>query len=197
MNTGDGQLSIRLVVGLGNPGAEYEATRHNVGYMVLDRLLVKTPDKRFKSHRFGLVVPYCPGIYLLKPLTFMNLSGEAVAPMMRYLRLEPKNLLIVSDDLDLELGRVRVRQKGSAGGHNGLKSIAQSLGSEAFARIRVGIGRPVDPRHRVIDWVLGRFTADEGAILDEGLAVAEGAIDTALREGGAQAMNRGNQASKA
>lgn len=184
---------IRLVVGLGNPGPDYEGTRHNAGYMVLDKMLAKTAGPGFKKHRFGLVALYRPGIFLLKPLTFMNLSGDAVAPMMRFLRLDSRQILVVSDDLDIELGRIRVRAGGSPGGHNGLKSITERLGTEAFARVRVGIGRPADARQSIIDWVLGRFAPNERLILEQALARAEGAVDTALKEGVDAAMNRWNQ----
>ncbi len=183
---------IRLVVGLGNPGPDYAKTRHNAGFMVLDGM-AEEAGSRFKSHRFGLVSSYRPGIFLLKPLTFMNLSGDAVLPMMNFLRLDARQILVVSDDLDLELGRIRVRPSGSPGGHNGLKSISARLGTDAFARVRVGIGRPKDPRHRVIDWVLGRFTEDELPILEEALRRARGAVDTALKEGVGASMNRWNQ----
>ncbi|MCL5064244.1 MAG: aminoacyl-tRNA hydrolase [Firmicutes bacterium] len=196
MTTQKGRSPIRLVVGLGNPGPEYAATRHNAGYMVLDRMLARTGGPGFKHHRFGLVASYGPGIFLLKPLTFMNLSGDAVAPMMRFLRLQPGQILVISDDLDLELGRIRVRLSGSAGGHNGLKSIAERLGTEAFARVRVGIGRPRDVRYPVIDWVLGRFSGEEQKALNQGLERAEGAVSTALSEGVEAAMNRWNQTFK-
>jgi PTH1 family peptidyl-tRNA hydrolase len=191
-----GPVGVRLVVGLGNPGPEYEATRHNVGFMVLDRLAADSPGVRFNRHRFGLVASYGRGVFLLKPLTFMNLSGDAVAPMMRFLRLDPRQLLVVSDDLDLDLGRIRLRARGSAGGHNGLKSITARLGTEEYARLRIGIGRPADPRYPVIDWVLSRFAPDERDRLDESLASACGAVDAVLHDGVESAMNRWNAVGK-
>lgn len=184
--------SIRLVVGLGNPGPEYQHTRHNVGFMVLDQLVQASIGPGFKRHRFGMVASYAPGVFFLKPLTFMNLSGDAVVPMMRFLKLEVDQMVVISDDLDLDLGRIRVRSRGSSGGHNGLKSIAAQLGTDEFARIRVGIGRPPDPRHAVIDWVLGRVPETDRLLFESGLEQAGAAVTVTLTSGLSTAMNRFN-----
>ena len=181
-----------LVVGLGNPGPAYQATRHNAGFMVLDRLVADEPGQAFRRHRFGLVLRYAPGVWLMKPQTFMNRSGDAIAPMLRWLKINPGRLLVISDDLDLPLGKIRVRRHGSAGGHNGLKSIVVSLNTEQFARIRVGIGRPPDPHLPVIDWVLGTFSAAERPALAVALANAADATRVVLESGVEAAMNRYN-----
>ncbi len=181
-----------LVAGLGNPGPAYQSTRHNAGFMVLDRLLADKPGQAFRRHRLGLVASYAPGVWLLKPETFMNLSGDAVAPMLRWLKIDSQRLLVISDDLDLPLGKIRLRRQGSAGGHNGLKSIALRLNSEHFARIRVGIGRPPDPQLPVIDWVLSPFSAGERSALETALANAAAAARLVLQSGVEAAMNRYN-----
>ncbi len=181
-----------LVVGLGNPGPTYQATRHNVGFMTLDRLQAEQPGQAFRRHRFGLVLRYAPGVWLMKPQTFMNLSGDAVSAMLQWLKIGPARLLVISDDLDLPLGKIRVRRQGSAGGHNGLKSIVLRLNTDQFARIRVGIGRPPDPHLPVIDWVLGTFSAAERPALAVALANAADATRVVLESGVEAAMNQYN-----
>jgi len=138
---------IKLIVGLGNPGAEYAKSRHNAGFMVIEKLLSTFPEGRFiESHTAGSRVFTGRfrgrNLVLQMPLTYMNVSGEAVAPLSRRLGITPKEILVISDDLDLAPGRLRLRQGGSDGGHNGLKSIISQLGSAEFKRVRVGIGRP-------------------------------------------------------
>ncbi len=180
---------IRAIVGLGNPGLDYAKTRHNVGFMVLDRL-AERKGGFFVRNRFGLLSKW-GGIFLLKPLTYMNLSGEAVGALTQFYKLDPASILVVSDDVDLPLGKIRVRARGSSGGHNGLKSITQALGTDQFPRIKVGISRPPDPE-RMIDWVLGRFTRDEWKILDDGLEHAVEACEYTVVKGIVEAMNRFN-----
>ncbi len=180
----------QLIVGLGNPGAQYADTRHNVGFMVVDALATEF-NLSFTKSRFGLVARG-QGFWLLKPLTFMNLSGEAVGPMMRWHRILPSHLLVVGDDLDLPLGRLRLRQGGSSGGHNGLKSIMEAVQTENFPRLRIGIDRP-PPAIRVIDWVLTPFAPSERDILTNTIDRAAKAAMTALVDGITMAMNRFNR----
>ncbi len=180
----------QLIVGLGNPGDRYADTRHNVGFMVVDALAAEF-HLTFKKTRFGLVARG-EGFWLLKPLTFMNLSGQAVGPMMRWHRMGPGQLLVVGDDLDLPLGRLRLRQGGSSGGHNGLKSIIGAVQTEDFPRLRLGIDRP-PPQIPVIDWVLTSFAHTERDLLSHTIERATNAVALALTEGIGMAMNRFNR----
>lgn len=185
----DGQ-EIQLVVGLGNPGLDYAKTRHNVGFMVLD-LLAKRRGFHFAKSRYGLVASH-NGCWFLKPLTYMNLSGHAVRPMMRWHRWSSSQILVVADDMDLPLGRIRLRTSGSSGGHNGLKSIIQEIGTENFSRLKIGIDRPPGDVG-VIDWVLRRFTGDEWPILTETLERGADAVTAALDMGMERAMSQFNR----
>jgi PTH1 family peptidyl-tRNA hydrolase len=151
-----------MIVGLGNPGPEYRGTRHNVGFEVIDMLSEKYRIKLDRSkHRakFGLGMLGETPVVVVKPLTYMNLSGEAVAPLARDYSLKPERILVVADDLDLPLGKNRLRAQGSSGGHNGHKSLIHSLGTQEYPRLKIGIGS-VD-RSQTIDHVLGAFTGDE------------------------------------
>jgi PTH1 family peptidyl-tRNA hydrolase len=158
-----------LVVGLGNPGREYDSTRHNFGYMVLDRWATvsgavwKTAKFRDASARLAQTED---GIRLLKPIDYMNRSGLAIGAAMRWLKLEPKDVLVVVDDVNLPLGHLRLRAKGSAGGHNGLKSVEQSLGTQEYARLRGGVGAAEEGRD-LAGHVLGKFAVGEKEILEE------------------------------
>lgn len=186
---------IRLVVGLGNPGPEYKDTRHNAGFMVVDLLAAELGAGRWRARCRSLVAEAFAGgekVVLAKPQTFMNKSGEAVAPLLRWFGLEPSDLLVVCDDLDLPLGRIRIRKKGGDGGHRGLKSVIAALGSGDFARLRVGIGRP-GPEKDVVEWVLERFTAEERPFLEDSLARAVQAGLAVLEAGIEEAMNRFNR----
>jgi len=183
-------MSFPLIVGLGNPGRQYEATRHNVGFMVLDRLAAAAgvtfqSVPRWQCHLAKL--PGC-GTHLLKPQTFMNLSGRAVQQVMAYYKWTPDQLLVVHDDAALPLGTLRFREKGSAGGHNGLKSILQHLGSDAFCRLKLGIGN--SHPEAMVGHVLGQFTPDERPVLENMLAMALDAVHFARSEGIAAAANR-------
>lgn len=181
---------IELVVGLGNPGAQYENTRHNIGYMILDRK-ARAAGFRFHSVARALVARH-GGVYFMKPLTFMNLSGEAVGPFCRQYRIPASGVLVVADDLDLAPGQIRIRKNGSSGGHNGLRSIMEALGgSYGFPRLRVGIGRPPE-RVDAVEWVLSRFPRAERAVWEERLGLALSALDAVLDEGIEVAMNRFN-----
>lgn len=184
-----------LIAGLGNPGSEYADTRHNIGFMVLDRLAGHLPKKNFEEVH-GCSSRYLRGTYagrplfLQKPETFMNLSGEAVAALMKREEIDPRELLVVYDDMDLELGRLRIRERGSCGGHNGIRSIVEHLGTEAFPRLRVGIGHRKDGKG--VDHVLSPFDAEERIVLEKVLAAASDALVLILRRGIKQAMNSYN-----
>ncbi len=190
--------SIKLIVGLGNPGAEYAASRHNAGFMVIERLLATVlPAGRFvESHCAESRI--FSGKYRGKPLTlqmpqtYMNLSGCAVAPLSRRLGIVPAEILVISDDLDLEAGRLRLRRNGSDGGHNGLKSIIAELGSADFQRLRIGIGRP--EAGKTADYVLSGFTGEEEKAFDTAVTRAAEAVKTILSSGMTTAMNQFNAA---
>jgi PTH1 family peptidyl-tRNA hydrolase len=184
---------LRLVVGLGNPGPEYEGTRHNVGFDLVDRLARETGAKWSKEHKFRAKVALLPGgVVLAKPLTYMNLSGNAVARLLRHHRLGPSRLLVVYDDTALPVGSLRFRAGGSAGGHNGIKSIIASLGGEAFPRLRLGIG-PAPPGEELVDFVLGRFSPEERVEVEKILEIAAEGVSYALSAGLEAAMNRHNR----
>ncbi|MBO4633209.1 MAG: aminoacyl-tRNA hydrolase [Lentisphaeria bacterium] len=183
-----------LIVGLGNPGTEYQGTRHNVGFMVLDHLAQRLPKKNFAMVH-GCSSHYLKGTYagrplfLQKPETYMNLSGEAVISLMRREEIGPDGLVVIYDDMDLEVGKLRIREKGSCGGHNGIRSVIEHIGTEKFARIRVGIG------HRKgtgADYVLSPFDDEEKAIADRVMEAAADAVILSLRRGISQAMNEYN-----
>jgi len=189
---------MKLVVGLGNPGPEYARHRHNVGFQCLD-LLADAYGLRFDrvkdKARRALGVIEGQRVVLLKPITFMNAVGPAVAAAARFYKVEPADLLVVYDDLDLPLGRIRVRADGGSGGHNGMKSVIEHLGTTAFPRVRVGIGRPpgrMDP----VDYVLEPFTAEEEEIMKGARARAVEAIRCWLTMGIVEAMNMFNAATK-
>jgi PTH1 family peptidyl-tRNA hydrolase len=184
MNAG----SIRLVAGLGNPGRDYAATRHNVGFMVLDRLASQLGVTFSRERKWRAEIARAGELLLMKPQTFMNLSGEAVAAMTSFHRVEPASCLIVYDDKDLPLGHLRLRERGSAGGHNGMRSIIAHLGTEAIPRLRFGIGPPPGDADAV-GHVLGRFGPSEREWIEKRLDRAVEAINYALRAGVAQAMN--------
>ena len=153
-----------LIVGLGNPGEKYENTRHNVGFQVIDELAERQgkPVQRLKFKALtGLLTIGGEKALMMKPVTYMNLSGEAVRPAADFYKLPPERILVISDDVALAAGRLRIRAKGSAGGHNGLKSIIQHLGTDQFPRIRVGVGEKPHPDYDLADWVLGRFPEED------------------------------------
>ena len=185
---------MKLVFGLGNPGKEYERTRHNVGFQILD-VLARRYGVSFSSHKYkALAAGVRIGderVLLVKPITFMNLSGEAVAPIVHFYKVPLTEILVVYDDLDLPLGVLRLRPKGGAGGHKGLKSIIQHLGSNEFPRLRVGIGRPPG-RMDAADFVLRPFTKEEEEIMALVREEAADAIELWVREGLERAMNRVN-----
>ena len=183
-----------LIAGLGNIGAEYAETRHNIGFKVLDAL-AGASNTLFTTGRYGdLATLRHKGhsLLLLKPSTYMNLSGKAVRYWMEAERIAPENLLVISDDIALPFGTLRLRAKGSAGGHNGLKNIAELLGTEEFARMRFGVGGDF-PRGHQVDYVLGEWTADERAAMPERLKVFGDAVLSFATIGLARTMNEYNK----
>ena len=153
-----------MIVGLGNPGAEYEKTRHNVGFRATDLLagLLKAKIDRLKFKALTRMVNYNGmKVLLVQPQTYMNLSGAAVSALATYYKVQPERILVIFDDISLPVGRIRIRKDGSAGGHNGIKSIIQSLGTDKFPRVKVGVGAKPHPDYDLADWVLSKFTAQE------------------------------------
>lgn len=171
-----------LIVGLGNPGTKYNNTRHNLGFMVVDSL-AKTLGATFNpAPKFQAEIAKLPAIVLLKPQTFMNLSGAAVAQVANYYRIPASNIFITYDDLDLPFGTLRFRESGSHGGHNGMRSIIQQLGTTAFPRLRIGIGRPAtDSSAEPSQHVLGAFSASEKKALPETIQAATVYIQSKVR----------------
>lgn len=180
---------MKLIVGLGNPGAKYRGTRHNIGFAVLDALAARW-QVSFESAPVDALIAKVRGadeVLLAKPLTFMNASGEAVGALLRYYKIEIADLLVVVDDVQLPLGKLRARVRGSAGGHNGLKSIVAHVG-DAFSRLRIGVGRG-DPRRDLADHVLTRFDADEAAEVERVTARAADAAEMFVTSGIGAVMN--------
>jgi PTH1 family peptidyl-tRNA hydrolase len=190
---------MKLVVGLGNPGAKYDGTRHNVGFVAVD-VLAKRHGAVWEAAPRGIEALVArwrtagtpQGAVLAKPLTFMNLSGTAVVALLQFYKIDPADLLVVVDEVQLETGRIRVRLDGSAGGHNGLKSIIASLGTPLFPRLRIGVGRG-DTRRDLADHVLARFDPGEREAIADGIERAADAADVFVTDGPAVAMNRYNR----
>lgn len=192
---------IRLVVGLGNPGREYAATRHNVGWRVVEKLADDAGARWQQAAKFDAEITEARlagrKIVLAKPVTFMNLSGRACVALLHWHKVAPEQMLVVTDDADLDVGRLRLRLKGGSGGHNGLKSIVELAGTEQFPRVRVGIGRPIRrsegaPENALMDFVLSRFRKEEQAAADDAVARAAAAVACAIERGMDAAMNEFN-----
>jgi PTH1 family peptidyl-tRNA hydrolase len=184
---------MKLIVGLGNPGRKYAGTRHNVGFEVVDALAVRHRLEWESAPAEALIAKWRSGGALLaKPLTFMNLSGYAVGDLLRYFKVDLADLLVIVDEVQLELGRLRTRGSGSAGGHNGLKSLIEQFGTDQFARLRFGVGRG-DARRDLADHVLATFDKDEHPIVAEAIARAADAAEVFVNEGLAPMMNRFNR----
>ena len=184
-----------LIVGLGNPGVAYENTRHNIGFQVLDQLgeRQKKPIQRLKFKALtNLFTISGEKVLVMKPVTYMNLSGEAVRPAADFYKIPPERILVVSDDTALPAGRLRIPKGGSAGGHNGLKSIIQHLGSDQFPRLRVGVGEKPHPDYDMADWVLGKFTGEDKKKMDQAVERAAEAIECILKDGLDRGMSRFN-----
>ncbi len=184
-----------ILVFLGNPGQKYADSRHNVGFMtaqVLEkRLGVRIDRLRFKALTAQAVLGG-EKVLLMKPQTYMNLSGEAVQPAAAFYKVPPERVLVVSDDVSLPLGRLRIRASGSAGGHNGLKSIISRLGTEAFPRVKVGVGAPPNPDYDLADWVLSGFHGQDAKVIAETTERAADALESILSEGIDRAMSKFN-----
>lgn len=184
---------MKLIIGLGNPTKEYEGTRHNVGFMVMDHLAnemnVSISNSKFKGE-YAKFKYKGEDVIILKPMTYMNNSGESIIQVMNYFKIDVDDMLVVYDDMDMPTGKLRLRESGSAGGHNGVKSIIAHVGTQKFKRIRVGIDK--HPRIKVVDYVLGRFTKDECPHIDEGIENAVKAIHTYLDYDFVTAMNNYN-----
>ena len=184
-----------LIVGLGNPGREYEKTRHNAGFRAVDALADKLGCKIDKLKYQGL---YCQTTYggrklfLLKPQTYMNLSGRSVLQLSAFFHIPPQRIIVMFDDISLEPGRLRIRADGSAGGHNGIKSIIQDLGSQDFPRVKIGVGAKPHPDFELADWVLSAFTATEEKALQGALDRAGDAALAIMDKGVPEAANRFN-----
>ncbi|WP_303105539.1 aminoacyl-tRNA hydrolase [uncultured Mitsuokella sp.] len=187
---------MKIIAGLGNPGTEYARTKHNVGFMFVDALAealgVSASEWQVKFD--ALVAPARIGtqkVLLVKPQTYMNESGRAIGPLLSWYKLEPENLIVVHDDMDIPVGTIRIRKKGSAGGHNGIKSILAHVGDEHFARVRIGIGRPL-PGWTVVNHVLAPFSDEGQQKIEDAIKYLEPAVECIVTEDVDVAMNRYN-----
>ncbi|PAD03430.1 aminoacyl-tRNA hydrolase [Bacillus velezensis] len=183
-----------VIAGLGNPGRTYENTRHNVGFMAIDELSKEWNIELNKTKFNGLYgMGFVSGkkVLLVKPLTYMNLSGECLRPLLDYYDADHEDLKVIYDDLDLPTGKIRLRTKGSAGGHNGIKSLIQHLGTPEFDRVRIGIGRPVNGM-KVVDYVLGAFTKEEAPHINDAVSKTVKACEASLTKPFLEVMNEFN-----
>lgn len=184
-----------LLVCLGNPGDKYENTRHNVGFMVADEVAERqrAPIQKVKFKALTNVLTISgEKVLVMKPTTYMNLSGEAVRQAVDFYKVAPDHVLVISDDTSLAVGRLRIRKGGSAGGHNGLKSIIQHLGSDQFPRVKVGVGEKPHPDYDLADWVLGKFVGEDKKTIDAAVKRAADAVECIIADGCDKAMNRFN-----
>ncbi len=184
-----------LLVCLGNPGKQYENTRHNIGFLTADALEkrygVKINKLRYRALT-GEVKIGGQRVLVIKPQTYMNLSGEAVKLAGGFYKIPPDHVLVISDDVSLPLGKLRIRAGGSAGGHNGLKNIIAHLGTDQFPRIKVGVGAPAHPDHEMVDWVIGNFTPQERKTVDEAIEKVLDAVECLIEKGVSETQNRFN-----
>ena len=182
-----------LVVGLGNPGLQYEKTRHNVGFMSAD-LLMKKAGGEFTKHKMDAHFGECEigkkRILVMKPQTFMNNSGTAVSAVSKFYKIPADKIIIISDDISLDVGRIRIRRKGSHGGHNGLKDIFQLLGTDSIMRVKIGVGAKPHPDYDLADWVLGKFPKEDEENLSTALDNSVKAIEEIIKRGIDSAMNK-------
>ena len=188
-------IPMYLIVGLGNPGKQYDMTRHNIGFHTIDYIADKYGAKltklKFKAV-YGEATISGEKVYLVKPQTYMNLSGDSVGEMAQFYKIPPENIIVINDDISLDVGRIRVRPKGSAGGHNGLKSIIYRLNSDTFPRVEMGVGAPKHEDYDLADFVLGRFTKEEIPVMEDAIVKAEKAVAEIIKNGVQSAMNKYN-----
>ena len=188
------EKSIRLIIGLGNPGDAYEKTRHNTGFMVVEKVAADfsiSLDKKKFDTLYGKGALEGIEVFLAKPMTFMNNSGPPVKRLADYFRIKSKDLLVIHDDIDLALGRIKIKTAGGHGGHKGIKSLMHAFGGGDFTRLRIGVGRSAE-RISVTDYVLGKFSSEEKQVLAQIIATARDAVVTIIREGPNKGMNRFN-----
>ena len=184
-----------LLVGLGNPGDKYDNTRHNVGFAAIDQLAeeLRVPVQKLKYRALTQTVELGGAkVLLMKPITYMNLSGEAVGEAARFFKIPADHVLVLSDDVSLPVGKLRIRKGGSAGGHNGLKSIIQHLGTDQFPRVKIGVGEKPHPDYDMADWVLGKFAGEDLKTITQAIQRAGKAAECYIHDGPDQAMNRFN-----
>lgn len=184
-----------LIVGLGNPGTKYAQTRHNVGFRALD-VLAKDAGAKIDRAKYQSLTCQCTiagkRVLLMQPQTYMNNSGEAVRQAAQFFKIPPENILVIFDDIDMDVGRLRIRKNGSAGGHNGIKSIIACLGTQEFPRIKIGVGAKPHPDYDLADWVLSKFSAQEQKSLTPAIENAADAALVILRDGLEKAASRYN-----
>jgi PTH1 family peptidyl-tRNA hydrolase len=185
-----------IVVGLGNPGSEYERTRHNAGFIAIDRLCdslgVKCDRAKFKALCCEATIGEAR-VLIMKPQTYKNKSGEAISEASRFYKIPADKVIVISDDVTLAVGKLRIRGKGSAGGHNGLKSIIEHLGTQEFPRIKLGVGEKPHPDYDMVDWVLGKFPKEDFDTLSKTVESVPSAIASLIKEDVATAMNKYNR----
>ncbi len=184
-----------LIVGLGNPGLQYESTRHNAGFMAIDRIAEKNGGN-INKHKFESVYGECKigdkRIMLLKPQTYMNLSGKAVVAAAAFYKIPAENIIVMFDDISLPVGKLRMRRKGSHGGHNGMKDIIELMGTDGIMRIKIGVGEKPNPEYDLKDWVLGKIPKEQKADFDKALERAALAAEEIIKRGIDSAMNKYN-----
>ena len=188
------RMKVKIIAGLGNPGREYAQTKHNAGFMLVDALAEQLGATDWRERSEALVAEARIGaekVLLVKPQTYMNESGRAVGPLMQFYKLPPEDLIVCHDDMDIPCGTIRIRKKGSAGGHNGIKSILAHVGDEHFTRVRVGIGRPA-PGWTVVNHVLAPFAAEDAPKIQEAIKYLLPAIACIVQDGTDMAMNKFN-----
>jgi PTH1 family peptidyl-tRNA hydrolase len=194
-------LIPELIVGLGNPEPKYDQTRHNIGFAAIDVLsrcwqVSLNEDRKFKGEYAQTTAPGGKKVHLLKPLTYMNLSGQSIGAVASWYKLKPESVLVIYDDMDLPVGRVRLRTEGSPGGHNGMKSTVSHLNSKKFPRLRIGIGRPkklLDSENGTVSHVLGKFSPEENQVMSSVLDYVVECVELCLKKGVEKAMNDCNR----
>lgn len=185
---------MKIIIGLGNPGRKYKGSRHNIGFRVVEEIARRFPVEKEES-RFDAIIGHTringEKVLLVKPLTYMNLSGKAVRPLVNWFKADLQDIIVAYDDMDLAPGVLRIREKGGTGGHKGLASVSEWLTSRDFARLRIGVGHPTE--EDVVGWVLGQFDPVEERIIDDAVGNAADALETWIKDGIVKAMNEYNK----